>query len=321
MVLGVGDIVTIAGGNLDRIGTISTIGRKFGRVTVDELSAIKKVENVSIKALPCPKVNNSGLDRAGFIADVIAKGLAAWATVQTFLSAKEEFDIGKSYYDLAKEQWDYFKGYYAPLEDQELSEIWAEKPHKPDYTQVDGTRAILHMDRQMQNMMKQYCLCPNGANLDIRISAIVGDADNYKRRYQERLALEKNNIRWARRISAISRGRGLLSSSASNASRAVRPIQERTKSFASIAQGAMEFSGYLSSRNKTVYNAPRQRIDGLAPLPDFENSMDVLGEMSNINPYESISRGGLVFGEMSNPYRAGNIGNLGGLGEVGNIGN
>lgn len=46
---------------------------------------------------------------------------------------KKIIRLQKRYHELAKEQWDFHKQYYHPLEQQELDEIWAEKPYEPDY--------------------------------------------------------------------------------------------------------------------------------------------------------------------------------------------
>ena len=101
MVFGIGDTVYITGGMLN---SIQTIGNQPGRVRIDEVSRVK---NVSIKALPCPKVDDKGLNSAWYWADKIAQGVALWATYETYKAAKEDYKIAKRYHELAKEQWDF----------------------------------------------------------------------------------------------------------------------------------------------------------------------------------------------------------------------
>lgn len=237
-----------------------------------------KLESVSIAAFPCPKVNNKGLTGAWWWADKIAIAVALWATAETWKAAKEEYKIGKRYYDLAKEQWDFFYEFYRPLEEQELNEIWAEQPYTPDYpTAVAGHTHLIDntfagADSHRRALARKYCVCLDISQFtktDITQSTIRGDSDNFARRYAEKLAQERNDIRWARRISAASRGRGLLSDSASFAGRASGFFRDYATAMGGVAQGAMAFSGYVRNRNQTEYNAPHSRIHTRMAVPNF----------------------------------------------------
>lgn len=283
MVFGVGDTVTIVGGYLNNIQQINTIGNEFGKVKVDEISRVK---DVSIKAFPCPKVNDQGLTGAWWWADKIAIAVSLWATYETWKAAKEEYKIGKRYYELAKEQWDHFYTYYRPLEDQELSEIWAELPYKPDYaTAIKGHTHLIdpifaQADKHRMSLTGKYCICPDVSEFrktSITKSTMQGDSDNFARRYAEKLAQEKNDIRWARRVAAASRGRGLLSASTSFASKASGFFSDYAQAMGGLASNAMQFSGYVRNRSRTEYNPVRSRIDARADVPDISRGMDVDG--------------------------------------------
>ena len=313
MVFGVADTVEIIGGTLNQIQQITTIGNEFGRVKVDEVTEIKRVDNVSIKAFPCPKVNDAGLTGAWWWADKIAVAVSLWATYESWKAAKEEYKIGKRYYDLAKEQWDFFYTYYRPLEDQELSEIFAENPYTPDY--ANATKGHTHLidnvfavaDRHRMALTAKYCVCPDVSQFTktyVTKSTVWGDSDNFARRYAEKLAQEKNDIRWARRIAAASRGRGLLSSSTSFASKAAGFFSDYAQAMGGLAGNAMQFSGYVRNRNQTEYNPVRQRINSRADVPDFYNGMDTIRAVDSIPMYESIGRGGASWGgwESAAPY-------------------
>ena len=286
MVFGVGDTVYIAGGQIHGLGSIpghvqiNTIGNQLGKVKVDEISRVK---DVSIKAFPCPKVNDKGLTGAWWWADKIAIAVSLWATYESWKAAKEEYKIGKRYYELAKEQWDHFYTYYRPLEDQELSEIWAELPYKPDYaTAIKGHTHLIdpifaRADKHRMSLMGKYCICPDVAEftkIGITKSTVQGDSDNFARRYAEKLAQEKNDLRWARRVAAASRGRGLLATSTSFASKASGFFSDYAQAMGGLAGNAMQFSGYVRSRNRTEYNPVTNRIDGYADVPDTGNTFD-----------------------------------------------
>lgn len=286
MVFGVGDTVYITGGQIHGLGStpghvqINTIGNQLGKVKVDEISRVK---DVSIKAFPCPKVNDKGLTGAWWWADKIAIAVSLWATNESWKAAKEEYKIGKRYYELAKEQWDHFYTYYRPLEDQELSEIWAELPYKPDYAAaIKGHTHLIdpifaRADKHRMSLMGKYCICPDVAEftkIGITKSTVQGDSDNFARRYAEKLAQEKNDLRWARRVAAASRGRGLLATSTSFASKASGFFSDYAQAMGGLAGNAMQFSGYVRDRNRTEYNTVTHRIDGYADVPDTGNTFN-----------------------------------------------
>ena len=299
MVIGVGDTVYVTGGMLNNIQSITTIGNEIGKVKVDEISRVK---DVSIKAFPCPKVNDKGLTGAWWWADKIAIAVSVWATYETWKAAKEEYKIGKRYYELAKEQWDHFYTYYRPLEDQELSEIWAELPYKPDYaTAIKGHTHLIDpifasADKHRLSLMDKYCICPDVSEfrkIGITKSTVQGDSDNFARRYAEKLAQEKIDIRWARRVAAASRGRGLLSASTTFASKAAGFFSDYAQAMGGLASSATQFSGYAQNRRRTEYNPVRDRIDARGDVPNVSRGMDVDGYWRTRGIPTTQSSGGL----------------------------
>lgn len=308
MAFGLGGAVYVKGGKLDDIKQITTIGSEIGKVKVDEVSRVK---DVSIKAFPCPKVNDKGLTGAWWWADKIAIAVSLWATYETWKAAKEEYKIGKRYYELAKEQWDHFYKYYRPLEDQELAEIWAEKTYKPDYPA--STKGHTHLidpifaraDKHRMALMSKYCICPDVAEftkVGIVKSTVYGDSDNFGRRYAEKLAQEKNDIRWARRGAAASRGRGLLSASTSFASKASGFFSDYAKAMGGLAGSAMQFSGYVRNRHQTEYNPVRDRIDTRADVPYSFRGFDADGYWSQRGiPTAGSNSGGLSWASYESP--------------------
>ena len=307
MVFGVADTVYITGGMLNNIQQINTIGNEFGKVKVDEISRVK---DVSIKAFPCPKVNDKGLTGAWWWADKIAIAVSLWATAETWKAAKEEYKIGKRYYELAKEQWDHFYQYYRPLEDQELDEIWAELPYTPDYKNaVNGHTNLIdsvfaRADKHRMALANKYCICPDVSQFtktEIVKSTVRGDSDNFARRYAEKLAQEKNDIRWARRVAAASRGRGLLSASTSFASKASGFFSDYAQAMGGLAGNAMQFSGYVRNRFQTEYNPVRERIDGRADVPNTYRGFDANGYWNNRGIPTVSNSGGLSWANHETP--------------------
>lgn len=261
-------------------------GGKEVYITGGTINEISKVKDVSIAAFPCPKVNDAGLTGAWWWVDKIALLVAVWATAETYKAAKEDHKIGKRYYNLAKEQWEHFYNYYRPLEQQELDEIWAEQPYKPDYAgAIKGHTSVAELamakvDKHQLALMGKYCICTNlsfPSKNDISQASILGDSENFARRYAEKLAQEKNDTRWARRVAAASRGRGLLSASTSFASKASGFYNDYAQAMGGLAGSAMQFSGYLNNRMQTEYNPVRQRIDSRADVPNTYRGFDASG--------------------------------------------
>lgn len=279
-----------------------------------KVQEISRVKDVSIKAFPCPKVNDEGLQGAWKIADLIAMGVTVWATLETWKAAKEEYKIGKRYYDLAKEQWDFFYEHYRPLEEQELAEIWAEQEHyKPDYVQkTQGHTNLIdsvfeRADWHRQALVARYCICPDVSSFrtaDLMRSTVWGDADNFARRYAEQLAQEKNDIRWQRRIAAASRGRNLLAVSAAFASKAAGFFNQYAQAMSGVAQGAAQFSGYVRNRFRTDYNPVRNRVDARRDVPDTYRGQNTLGPWATETVNDQLPRGGVSWGlyEGNSPY-------------------
>lgn len=286
-----------------------TIGKLIGGIFGKKKKGNDKTV-VSIAAFPCPKVDDKGLNSAWFWADKIAQGVALWATYETYKAAKEDYKIAKRYHELAKEQWDLHKQYYHPLEQQELDEIWAEKPYDPDYNvSIKGhthtiDNVFIAADKQHTALASKYCICPDVAaftKLDIMKSTITGDSDNFARRYAEKLAQERNDIRWSRRIAAAARGRGLLSESASHAQRASNSMNVYAQAMGGLASNAMQFSGYVQNRRATEYNSARERFNSRAEVFDVGRTTNVQAKARNIN-YTTEATGGISWGSAGNAY-------------------
>lgn len=298
-------VTRIQGGRIDTIREIKTVGE------IKKVSEVSRVKDVSIKALPCPKIDDKGFSIGWTLAKGLAIAVAAYATYKTWKAANDQYKLAKKYYNLAKEQWDHFEKTYRPLEDKELDEIHAEQPYLPDYPgQKKGHTNLIdkmfaEADRHRVSLADKYCVCADVGGFvkaEIMMSTVYGDSDNFSRRYAEKAAQEKNDIRWSRRVAAATRGRGLLPQSASLASKALGFLDDYAKAWSGVAQGAMTFLGYANNRNRTVYPSMRERIDGRAPVPDTYRGFDADGYWAARGiPTTEADSGGLVWGGYSTP--------------------
>lgn len=265
---------------------------------------------VSIAAMPCPKVDDKGLEKAWFWADKISQAVALWATAETYKAAREDYKIAKRYHELAKEQWDLHKKYYQPLEQQELDEIWAERPYKPDYATaiVGHTRSIdtvfAAVEQHRHALSDKYCVCATSATAIktelVRVT-VYGDSDNYARRYAEKLAMEREDLRFSRKLAAAARGRGLLSESASHAHKASNSLNAYAQAMGGLASSAMQFSGYINNRNATQYNGGRERFNSRADVFDVGRHTNVQENVRQIH-FNTEPTGGVTWGNSGHAF-------------------
>lgn len=288
----------VSGGTLDKVNEVGTMDK------LNTIGTIKKIERVSIAAFPCPKVTDKGLTGGWWLADKIALAVALWATHESWKAAKEDYEIGKRYYNMAKEQWDFFYKAYRPLEEQELDEMWAEGEYTPDYgTATKGHTGLIdavftRADNHRQALASKYCVCDDVAQFtktELVKSTVYGDSDNFARRYAEKLAQERNDTRWNRRTQAASRGRGMLAQSASFAAKASGFFGDYAKAMGGLAGNAQRFRGYLAERFETEYNPARRRVDGRADVPNYQyGNNNYIGTYSTI-PTTGMSTGGVAW--------------------------
>jgi len=181
-------------------------------------------------------------------------------------------------------------------------------PYKPNYpAAIKGHTHLIdpifaQADRYRMALMGKYCICPDVAEftkMGITKSVVQGDSDNFARRYAEKIAQEKNDIRWARRVAAASRGRGMLATSTSFASKAAGFFGDYAQAMGGLAGNAAHFSGYARNRFQTEYNPVSERIDGLADVPHVSKGTDVNGYWRKRGIPSEKSSGGLSWATSS----------------------
>lgn len=275
-------------------------------------------QEVYVRSLPCPTVNNVGLIESWSWAKAGATLIAANSAKAAYDASRDRYKIGKRYHRLAQSEWDFFYSAYRPIERVEVAEVNSELPYANDYARATtghlGAIGLVfaNIDSMRKNLGGKYCICPDAGimtQFEIARATVAGDSENFARKYAEFYADEHNDIRFARRVAAANRGRSLLSDSTATASRAASFYGEYADSMSAVAQGAAQFAGYIDNRRPTRYpDRPNNRIDQYprpmkpSPVPmnyDWSTEDTNYIETPNITPIGdgSFAQGG--FGEAS----------------------
>lgn len=254
--------VNINSGRLNTIGEIKTIG------------TIREVNDVRIRSLACPRVNDESIIESWSWAKVGSLLIATASAYYAYRAANERYKIAKRYWALARDNWDFFYNNYRPLEKKELAEIRVETPYQADYkAAVSGFNEAVPtifngIEAKRKALADKYCLCPDPATaryFALAKSTALGDMNNFARRYADNLADTKNDTRFARMVAAANRGRNMLSQSTAFAQKATSFYGDYANALNNFAADASKFAGYLDKRRPTVYNSPS---NGLITRPN-----------------------------------------------------
>lgn len=254
--------VAVTGGTLNYVNQVGGVRRIDLIVRQPSIGSKSGEQGVHIAALPCPRINDSGMTKSWLALDVLAKGAAALATGRAFQAAREQNKIARRYYELAKRQWDFYAKHYIPLELKEIDEINRTRKYKPDYNTAirghDCANAVFDsMSDHRDKLYNEFCICPDESTnhlFELALSTVRGDSHNFARRYAEAHADKLDDIRWNRKLQVATRGRGLLPQSSEFANKAAGMFGQYSNAMSGFAGQAMRFSGYISNRRRTQYN-------------------------------------------------------------------
>lgn len=136
--------------------------------------------------------------------------------------AKKQWDIAKRYWKIANNWLDYYKGAFAPVENQELQEAMELPITEPKYEiargQARATAWIMHKGR-LQPLLRctsKYC---TGLRQDItmRVTSALCDAvtlaDGLGYRNERAYVEARNDVRWGKRMGTAKRGRDMVAES------------------------------------------------------------------------------------------------------------
>lgn len=132
--------------------------------------------------------------------------------------ATQEWEMAMKYWRIAEDWLDYYKGFYAPVEDQELKEATELEQTEPEYNIARGqarTSAWLEFRNKLRPALRctsRYCTGLRGDML-VRIMAAQAEsvalADGLGYRNERAYVEARNDVRWSRRLETAKRGRDI----------------------------------------------------------------------------------------------------------------
>lgn len=215
--------------------------------------------------LECNKVHGvSDEDRSifGDILSAAALAAAGYNAYKAYDIAMKEWEMAKKYWRIAENWLDYYKGYYAPVEDQEVREALALPITEPNYEIARGrarTSAWLQYKGQLRKALRctsRYCTGLRGDML-LRItsaqSEAVAMADGLGYRNERAYVEARNDVRWSRRLETAKRGRDIIADVPSLGAASVGIYGSLMDQAWQGLESAGMYLGYSGNRNQPHY--------------------------------------------------------------------
>jgi hypothetical protein len=206
-----------------------------------------------------------------------AAAVAAQAAASAYISAKQ-FEIAKMMLSIAKYWRDWYNSAYVPLEDKEVSELYALKDYEPHYDVAMGRgRSTVRFVMKGVTAKTMRCTFAYDTGLRERIfheslraeaeAVSYGAAAGYR---MERDKTDKlNESLWQRFLGAVSRGREIAATSVSYGTLAANVYGSLGKTAAAGLSGFTKLFGYVSAREPVKYNQGRGAYAGYSQVTRF----------------------------------------------------
>lgn len=202
-------------------------------------------------------VTDIGLNTAANIAKIAAVAVAVINTAAAIDIAKDQERLARDYLNISKEQTDYYLNTYAPCENAEIQEACAEPLYDP-HTETTIGRAVVSARGMFAGKPTNDIICFDRYNTGRNASIIkdqvlaeataVSTAANLGRRIEEDYAEAKDDLRWARRSQALSRGRDMMAQAVTFSGFAFGLYGKLGEQAAKGAAGAIGYLGYANYR-------------------------------------------------------------------------
>lgn len=203
-----------------------------------------------------------GHSLVGNILAAAAIAAAGYNTVRAVQIANDEYKLAKKYWKIAQNWLDYYKSYYAPVEDQEVTEALALEEETPLYDVARGrARAIAWVEyrgviRQTIKCTSKYCTGLRAdmvADLTAAQADAVALADGLGYRNERGYIESRNDVRFDKMLNTAKRGRDMVADNVSLAQATAGIYGDLFEQTWQGLTGAGQYLGYWSSRNDVSY--------------------------------------------------------------------
>lgn len=215
--------------------------------------------------LRCNEVHGVGDSDRSIFADLLtaaAIAAAGYNAARAVQLATDEWNMAKRYWRISQNWMDYYRDNYAPVEDQEIREALDLPVAKPEYDAAQGrARAVAWLQfkgifERTIRCTSQYCTGLRSEMLvdlataeGIALAAAEGLGYRNERAYVE----TRNDIRFEKMLNTAKRGRDMISDNVSLGRAAAGIYGDLFEQTWAGLEGAGQFLGYYSNRNKTFY--------------------------------------------------------------------
>lgn len=224
-------------------------------------------------------VSDTGINWAANIARLAAVAVATTNTLAAIEMASLQEEIASGYLGIAKEQNDLYFNLYAPCELAEITEACNAEICTPAYDLHIGrmlAAARLQSIGQPQKELRcisRYCTGKQAAIIKDSLVAQAGALStvaNLGHRYATEYCDVQDDLRWARRVNALNRGRDMVSQAISFSGLAMGLFGRLGEQAAKGAAGAIGYLAYSGARRPTVYPSKARPIRIPKIIPDVE---------------------------------------------------
>lgn len=255
------------------------------------------------QAEQCNTTRGYGDKDRGLFATILQAAALAAAGYNAYKAldiAQKQWDIAKRYWNIANNWLGYYKGAYAPVEDQELKEATELKITEPEYEvargQARATAWIMHKGR-LQPLLRctsKYC---TGLRQDIamRVTSALSDAvtlaDGLGYRNERAYVEARNDVRWGKRMGTVKRGRDMVAESPAMAMAAAGIYGSLWEQTWKGLEAAGEYLGYDQNRVNPRY--PTTYLAGMENRGRMARQASPMELAENINNVviETVQRG------------------------------
>lgn len=224
---------------------------------------------------PNAGITDSGIGWAAGIAQAAAIAVAVLNTVAAVQMASKQEKLARNYLNIANAENQYYYDVYVPCENTEIAEACSALPYEK-HTDIQVGRMLTsvrhgfagHPEKDIQ-CISRYCTGKQAMmikDLLLAEATALATTGNLGRRYEEQYADAQDDLRWARRAGALSRGRGMMAQAVEFSGFAYGLFGRLGDQAAKGAVGAVRYLGYAQSRNETIYPTRRQEERKVDPL-------------------------------------------------------
>ena len=207
-------------------------------------------------------VSNTDRNLLGALLTAASYAAAIYSAVKAYEIAKAEWEMAKKYYNIAKAWLDYYNNYFAPVENQEITEARALEYEEEEYEVARGRAragAWFEFRGKLRGLLRTTSRYATGLRRDmlVRLARAQADAvslaDGLGYRNERAYIETRNDVLFKRKLETAKRGRNLVSEAPSLGMASAGIYGDLLDQAWEGLKGAGTFLGYTDNRFETAY--------------------------------------------------------------------